>query len=108
MEKQIKDYIHLYLGCKAEICHAGACIIDNITPSTITMSRDGITQIKPVLRRMSSLTDTEESEMKLSIQIAMDDYYTTSAQISNWFFKNGFDCFQLIQSGLAIDKTTIK
>lgn len=57
MKIELKDVLHFYLGCKAEITSTGTTIKDKITPSTLTMMNEWI--VKPILRPLSDMTKEE-------------------------------------------------
>lgn len=63
MEKNIKDYLHLYLGCE--------CLGNDGKPYTLKPShfpsnwKEGINGHKPILRPLSDMTEEEFSECVL-------------------------------------------
>lgn len=114
MKKNINDYLHLYLGCKAEIINDEAKIIDYVTTSSLNDSlRLGIT-VKPILRPLSDMTDQEADEQE-NPELNDDIYIGGRWAIFNhqgtrtkWLLDKGFDLFELIDAGLAIDATALK
>ncbi len=58
--KDIKDFIHFYLGQLAEITRKDASIVDDITPATIANVLAEIVTAKPVLRPLSDITNAEK------------------------------------------------
>lgn len=134
MKKDIKDYLHLYLGCwcecsppRTEIFHGqlqqidvnGCCVVADISVTRNTHVRF----IKPILRPLSSMTFEEfrklfgenfsESYCKArikSINSSMWVLYKTIGEIGNFdtvpnLLAEGFDLFNLINEDLVIDKT---
>jgi hypothetical protein len=105
MEKDIKDYLHLYLGCE--------CLGNNGKPYTLKPShfpsnwKEGINGHKPILRPLSDMTEEEKKDYNNRKQrkghMAQVHAYNTL-----WLLSKHFDLFGLITDGLAIDKTTLK
>lgn len=114
MEKKIKDYLHLYLGCDAMIYNDKSFIMDKVTSSSLNIEDGSVTKIKPILRPLSDMTEQESYELcwqKNQNHMKLNWSLNESAIHPNEFLyllKQGFDLFGLIESGLAIDKTTIK
>ncbi len=133
MKKDIKDYLHLYLGCPAEIHGYNTKIVDKVTSSSLTMITKGC-KIVPILRPLSDMTEQEAMELgKLLLLIPhgqisaykntfgkwcvkwsehYKDHWCIDGEIFNqhqtiYLLKEGFDLFELIADGLAIDKTTL-
>jgi hypothetical protein len=132
--KNIKDYIHLYLG--RETNH-GTLVGIELDWATIR-DNDGelfyglISDLKPILRKLSSMTEDEVNECwKL---LGYNDQITTPSIKRNFIFEDfsdkdnvesvtgwtsfcvkllpyllskGFDLFGLIDANLAIDKDTL-
>ncbi len=105
MKKEIKDYLHLYLGCKvvfneklkAVITHK--LLADNLVPKE---------KLKPILRPLSDMTEDEDQEFEyIRYKKDLSIYEGTAMQTAYLLSKN-FDLFGLIESGLAIDATTLK
>lgn len=142
MTKEIKDYLHLYLGCE---CRIG----DSPDPHHVLMVNEtglsictGINvkgipiwyktaHAKLVLRPLSDMTDEEWKAIMLEFSIDIVDAYNSYIRYGDkpkhililenrlttntLKFNDGmillrkyFDLFGLIESGIAIDKTTIK
>lgn len=119
MKIELKDVLHLYLGCKAEIervVYPKAKINDKITPSTFTMLEMGTIKVKPILRPLSDMTQEERNhidEIVKEYDKIIRETGTMSegekwAIMTSHTLKRGFDLFGLIKSSQAIDKTTIK
>lgn len=114
--KEIKDYLHLYLGSAIAdssdnnfiVCHSlDASFLDYILSSK--RSKD----FKPILRPLSDATPEEVKEIEDSRVFVRA---TPVHQVGNmqWTpetfrlaLSKHFDLFGLIESGLAIDKTTL-
>lgn len=64
-KKEIKDYLHLYIGCK---CHLldyknGEPKEFQLTVYNLNYYRDWISYIRPILRPLSSMVEGEAKEM---------------------------------------------
>lgn len=116
MDKKIKDYLHLYLGCEAIITDVRndapdehwAAIGNRITIDTSFLHyiSEGWISVKPILRKLSDMTEQENKELK---KIKHSDVFIIkNAEITQWLLSKHFDLFNLIESGLAIDATTLK
>lgn len=150
--KQLKDYLHLYLGCEVETCmrkaqgegkpmkklhgtlmevdlgmddKAGILMEDETDKSNYEYFR--YSDIKPLLRPLSSINKEDVKLLDKAVfgiydnsNYAIIEYkdvllprYPTSARpafptyvrIINELRKMGFDCDNLIEAGLAINKT---
>lgn len=122
--KEIKDYLHLYLGCEIK-CTGGhyegeVAIINGVTKTHITVEgsiKSDFNVIvyetfynywKPILRPLSDMTLDEMAILQID---GLDDLKgnlgdllmktTDFLMLLHW----GFDIFDLIPAGLAIDKT---
>lgn len=129
---KLKDVIHLYIGCQLmyyEKTDAGVLTGVNKIGDTVTLNvhDDGgwvIDDVKPVLRPLSDMNDTECDEVGCDIQDGEYDKGTItsdciiagthhvksirgSAEAIMWLLRNHFDIFGLIESGQAIDATKI-
>lgn len=157
--KQLKDYLHLYLGC--EISHDTGKCVGSLTSVSFHnaeifcdyFKRDKghkvfegkewgshvilIERLKPHLRKLSSMTEEEaiiygeiygikgakEIEVKpledggVHISFKAGDSAASLFPLSNYgnkpetfryLLSRHFDIFQLIESGLAIDSSTIQ
>ena len=117
MEKNIKDYLHLYLPynikCKTPsgvgllcTCGLGGVFGFGMNPGYKEFStKDGI---YPFLRPLSCMT-VDEKERWDGIQLRDFEFLTerVSAEETIYLLKQGFDLFNLIPERLAIDKTKI-
>lgn len=119
MKKDIKDYIHLYLGCDV--------IVHNTIRATLNLLNHDhriavvklseafgqtlsvmYNEVKLPLRPLSDMTEEEKVEI---FQVGESDWRQRHLEFtSEQFIKllsKGFDLFGLIEAGLAIDKTKI-
>lgn len=125
--KQLKDYLPFYLGCECvfEDCRNGgdkeqgklieiginmACIetANNDDPYIECTPNE----IKPILRPLSDITEGEKMDLR-SHFLEMDNPYNTGDppwhfEQTRYLLSKHFDLFGLIESGLAIDKNTLK
>lgn len=103
---EIKDVIHLYLGCEVEN-KKGQRV--NLTPMLLAQCLVNkweleTEQWKPILRNLSDMTE-EEKETSGKFNVC------SNFELAEWFrylLSKHFDLFNLIESGLAIDKNNLK
>lgn len=123
--KDISQYLHLYLGCQCLIGDSkNVHFIEMVSPMYVCTGTNKISiqmwykksACKPVLRPLSDMTEEERTELictdideykPLKIKLKVGDYYPESKRFIYLLSKH-FDLFGLIESGLAIDKTTLK
>lgn len=136
MSKEIKDYLHLYLGCwvlikppQDEDRRVGQFIgfsdehklsarikFRSNTPE----GRVNLLFFKPILRPLSDMTEEEHQEW-MNLRGWVHENFNGKEGVENgihcgfgdgfsaaYLLKQGFDLFGLIESGLAIDKTKLK
>lgn len=116
-EKQLKDYLHLYLGCEVKYSnglHYGTARYDAVYPEGIRIAGIEIwmffNQVQLILRRLESMTEEERREKD---EIYWRDWYPfgviqeMEARKIQHLLSKGFDLFGLIDAGLAIDAATI-
>ena len=135
MTKNIKDYLHLYLGCEV------ATTFNDHTYTLLGIERDNaivwreqigrtvklIGLIKPLLRPLSDMTVGEKAGFITICQLEPEDIECVEmtailtdkpelgtahltnihqwARGTNYLRSIGVDCDELIEAGLAIDKT---
>lgn len=122
MKKELKDYLHLYLGC---LCYKRLSTVTNKRPQVLTTrlydwAIGGIRcqTIIPILRPLSDMTDGEMQECGNMVYDFSNDEELNKWQPSDfeiglapeqfyWLLSKHFDLFGLIESGLAIDATTL-
>lgn len=114
---QIQDVIHLYIGCVAEFKQAvnKMKFIGTIKGLDVYYLNDPSTRnrvyehIKPHLRPLSSMTETEKTiHLHRLMDATEGDVFECTekaAEIIRQMASEGFDMFKLIERGLAIDIT---
>jgi len=129
METKTQDYLHLYLGCdvmveslalsndntpgNSQIKGPFKLVAVGIMEQTVHVKLDGYTVtasdiIKPILRPLSDITEEEATECGWMGLFTLEHfaekklYKPTSF---HYLLKRGFDLLELIEAGLAIDKT---
>lgn len=120
--REIKDYLHLYLGCEVAV-DGVVRKLWSVTPSGINIEDGGGTEfirfpgfILPILRPLSDMTYDELQECGNMIYDFSDDAELNNHEWEDfkiglapeqfhWLLSKHFDLFGLIESGLAIDKT---
>ena len=101
----------------------GTCMNTTLEPDHIEQllnDEDGDTEIKPYLRPISSMTNEEKEELRISYGFLYSDYpfddedededsieghYEPSVETFDWYNKKMFDYRGLISKGLAIAVT---
>lgn len=126
MKTEFKDVAHLYLGCKAEVelksdsnlgYEDGINTLDGIMVDWLREFK----YVKPILRPLSDMSNEEIKELQemgysLSFplqrildengdELRMDVF--DLAELTLWLTSKSFDICNLIESGQAIDKTTL-
>ena len=123
--KDIKDYLHLYLGCECKMTKPGYHAVHELGLSADTsfalngkllkyfIEPTTKAELKPFLRPLSDMTEDEEMEAKtLHFNLSEKDAHSTTrievmAGMTHWYLSKGFDLFGLIDAGLAINKTKL-
>lgn len=130
MKKELKDYLHLYLGCEVLTNEGKGILIavfnqdDGVISELVSLSDggdpDSIEWVKPILRLLSDMTEDEFYEFKkLADNDASELAYIENVvnihttlfhefEATRYLLSKGFDIFSLIPAGLAINKTTLK
>jgi len=132
--KEIKDYLHLYLGCEVAVPSIANiedwedyfllsvsihnCIIIHAEHGISTFKHE---QVKPILRPLSSMTEDEKKEIGFAaFEVLRKDEFDNkrlpprniscmwAARQTVFLLSKHFDLFGLIESGLAIDATKIQ
>lgn len=114
--KELKDYLHLYLGCQVVFYDGRILELTGINNSCFyvngirwpeTLTDHG--KIKPILRLLSDISKKERKELAAIAGLDFDNEITiwTPDQFV-WLLSKHFDLFGLIESSLAIDTTTLK
>lgn len=128
MSKEIKDYLHLYLGCEVDYSgtrcelfgvHQAYCVIGDFgNIGMVKIPTEDFIRLKPILRPLSDMTEDELNECgNLDYDFSDEpelnkwDYKSFDTLISAnqfvWLLSKHFDIFNLIPEGLAIDKNKI-
>jgi hypothetical protein len=114
MSKQLKDYLHLYLGCQIRF-HSNLTgtwgIWNKMTYSDIELAVAHIgfgEKCQIQLRPLSDMTEEEMLEVDIDIPNISSEYEKLTPKAFTQLLQWGFDLFGLIESGLAIDKTKNK
>jgi hypothetical protein len=112
--KEIKDYLHLYLGCKIVFnddmvwilsgVHRFYAILDGGAFGVIKVT--DYSTIKPILRPLSNMTEDEIMEWRLINAGSQMPTIQQSAEEVKHLLSKHFDLFGLIEAGLAIDATS--
>lgn len=115
MEKKIRDYAHLYIGCQCRwiLRSPGGLGLQKINYFTLPdaswlLNREGF---KLLLRPLFDITAVEQNEW-WAIDLPKDDtifLYESqrNALRTQYLLSKGFDLFGLIEAGLALDKTKL-
>lgn len=135
MKKGLKDYLHLYLGCKVKILenyHDGiiATLVGiNHTYGTIECVLEAPEwyeyhkykafndfQVKPILRPLSDMTEDEEKYVGLGLKAGTANasmlksgyFHSTTPKVFYYLLSKHFDLFGLIEYGLAVSAAELK
>lgn len=116
MSKEIKDYLHLYLGCDIEekVSHKDSCRVFKLTDENLKNILFQPKYYKPILRPLSDMDDEEKKEYGEMIPDIVNarhpyqPYINLNAKRTLWALSKHFDLFSLIENGLAIDASTLK
>ena len=127
MEKNIKDYLHLYLGCEIRMFNDVTKEWSNwrkLTPTDLNLVLNYDKKAELLLKNIIDIPFDEFAkidQMEGNTDIGATDtgfisrpekvrrYFATTYAIRTLeYTKRGYDLFGLIDAGLAIDKTTLK
>lgn len=112
---QFKDVAHLYIGCKAKDTFNDVILDWNIKNAHMYTQSDSTDQVKPILRPWSDRTNAEVWYMA-NIDLLVKNIPTPSTEmimtkanleLTRYLLYCNFDLFGLIESGEAIDATTL-
>ena len=128
--KDIKDYLHLYLGCEV-MCHyeerskkgdydfkgtfegidCGQYQVFHGQKKAFLVHKYNAKNIKPILRPLSDMTENEAKELAEIKRSPSAGKTVTRTELyaatTHYLLSKHFDLFGLIESGLAIDKTKL-
>lgn len=112
--KNIKDYLHLYLGCDTDKgkligieLNKAICMMNDLS-----IVEGNIYNLKPILRPLSDMTEEEEKEMfATQDDVKLEGFpqillKADSGETFRYMLSKGFDLFDLIDAGLAIKKSS--
>ena len=112
--KDIKDYLHLYLGAMFIVDgQSGRFKLSGYNPYTGIQNVcgecvfDDLSKIKLILRSLSDMTE-EEDQIEFPQNNRgefIDMHWYPDGYI--WLLSKGFDLFNLIEENLAIDKNSL-
>jgi len=120
MKKNIKDYIHFYVGQPIKTSRYGTGVLDSVSKTCFHVEFEKTIQgflfnadAKLLLRPISDMTDKEMDEVKkysdhsdhIEYYIETGVFIRIDGELHRILCKWGFDIFNLIESGLALDKT---
>lgn len=108
--KNLKDYLHLYIG-SARVEYDSSYMRD-LTPSEYGIASHVADNVKLVLRPLSDMTQMEQLEYSRLAHC----YLTPTAEaemrkngaLTKYLISRGFDVFDLIVLGLAVDASETK
>jgi len=128
MEKKIQDYLHYYIGCRVKAApfggqphrlEEGKLVGININ-DIVHVKLDNwqsvadvtISLVKPILRKIGDFTNHEKEEYNSLIGKTTDGVHSIiihydTPETFHYLLKLGFDLFDLIDPGLAIDASTL-
>lgn len=128
MEKQLKDYLHYYLGCECKMTKPSYHAVHELHLSTGTtfvltgkllhyfIEPTTKAEVKPILRKLSTTTEEEKNKIaELSKKYRGSEFTLPAFEMSkmwaaeqtHYLLSKHFDLFQLCEAGLAIDADTI-
>ena len=106
MKKELKDYLHLYLGCDCyyppkENGEKGGYI--KLLPEMLKYAE----QIKPILRPLSDMTEKEKENIGGTDWTSVDGDWEYSPETFLFLLSKRFDIFGLIEAGFAVNATEL-
>lgn len=108
--KEIKDYLHLYLGCECKtpegVMQLMAVYIDSLPIFYDSVEDTRFEDITPLLRPLSDITEEEIKKLRSFNHYSNHTNRLTPEGV-RYLLSKFFDLFGLIESGLAIDKSKI-
>ena len=112
---KFKEIAHLYTGCKVYSIISNECFIESMNGvDTDCIRVEGVVdyhtgEYKPILRPLSDMTEEEKRVVLAPSSIIHDEHSEAKAMAlsTNYMLSRHFDLFDLIDSGEAIDATTI-
>jgi hypothetical protein len=108
MSKDIREILHLYLGCDMIYTNKGPIPGERfvLTSGNLMWAESCIKDgsLKPILRKLSSMTEEEKRELLPERTESVDGItVVTTYESFRLLLSKGFDLFNLIPRGLALD-----
>jgi len=110
--KEMKDYAHLYLGCKAILTNEdGEQKKFILNAYNLNYYRDYLSDVKLILRPLELMTAEEQTvyaqigDYDFNKSYKRDDFYLIDKMTADqvvWALRMGFDMFNLKEAGLAV------
>ncbi len=120
MKTELEDVMHLYLGCEVKTTHYGKGILKGLNIHDVHLveikgesKTFRLNQFKPILRQLSDMTKEENicysrtGLRHISESVENYDSIRIESEKTAYLLKQGFDLFNLISTGQAIDKTKL-
>lgn len=109
---KFKEVAHLYIGCKVQWAFQNPFSDDeddvSITDFTISDAKWLLNHTpKPFLYPLSAMTDEQYIEVNRAYGTFANEIWFTPSEF-NYLLSHHFDLFNLIESGEAIDVTTLE
>lgn len=103
--KNIKDYLHLYLGCDCLYNERSALPNERfvLTIGNVFWAQSHTDEFKLILRPLSSMTEDEKDSL-IQMYVNTPDNLASAERV-RYLLSKHFDLFGLIEAGLAIDAT---
>lgn len=118
MSKEIKDYLHLYLGAECLANVPNIEVKQRLIIDGDLIGYEGenyFTNIQPLLRKLSDMTGKERSlylsywdNVEVFSSSRVEAATKRDAEATRYLLFKHFDLFNLIPEGLAIDKNKLK
>lgn len=107
MQKNIYNYLPLYVGCNVEIrkINKGGIAIEKLTPDNLKSMYSPEVSVRLFLRHLSDMSTKEMQKAESVYFEAIKEHgrgVLAYAEITNWYRDNGFDIDSLIAEGIAI------
>lgn len=117
MKKELKEVLHLYMGCEISAAHISTAILTHKLTNASHIAIDLVLKCehyKPILRALSDMTNEERREIDEIVKECDNSIRKVDicegekwAIMTSYMLQKGFDLFGLIESGQAIDKNKL-
>ena len=105
MKKELKDYLHLYLGCKINTSINGTVMDGKWYDRIMNNECDGL----PILRPLSDMSEEEKTNIEGTDWTNMvNGGWEYSPETFLFLLSKHFDLFELIESGLAVNAAELQ